>query len=159
MGEGVKARVDLILRNGALVANEALQLADLVVVLCLEAVDVLLRDLHVRLQLQDVDEELALVCEFLLVIVDELGRTGFGQFRQHVEEHGVTVGLLHDLGHLSVKVIDQVSGRMVDNLVEALEADTALADVTIEEANANDDVRELAQLGHLLGGRKGNEWT
>ena len=48
---------------------------------------------------------------------------------------------------------------MVDNLVEALEADTTLADVTIEEANTDDDVRKLAQLGHLLGGRVGNEWT
>ena len=104
----------------------------IVIIFCLETVDVLLRDLNVGLQLQDVDEELALVCELLLVVVDELDRTGIRQFRQHVEEHGVTVGLLHDLGHLSVKVIDQVSGRMVDNLVEALEANTTLADVTIE---------------------------
>ena len=115
--------------------------------------------MHIRLQLKDVDEELTLVCELLLVVVDELDRTGIRQFRQHVEEHGVTVGLLHDLGHLSVKVIDQVSGRMVDNLVEALEANTTLADVTIEEANTNDDVRELAKLGHFLGGRKGDERT
>ena len=48
---------------------------------------------------------------------------------------------------------------MVDNLVEALEADTTLADITIEEANTNDDVRKLTKLSHLLGGRKGNEWT
>ena len=48
---------------------------------------------------------------------------------------------------------------MVDNLVEALEADTTLADVTIEEANTDDDVRKLAQLGHLFWGREGDEWT
>ena len=48
---------------------------------------------------------------------------------------------------------------MVDDLVEALKADTTLADVTIEEANTNDDVRKLAQLSNFLGGRKSNEWT
>ena len=48
---------------------------------------------------------------------------------------------------------------MVDNLVEALEADTTLADITIEESNTNDDVRKLAQLGYLLGGSEGDEWT
>ena len=115
--------------------------------------------MDIRLQLKDVDEELTLVCELLLVVVDELDRTRVRQFGQHVEEHGVTVRLLHDLGHLSVKVINQVSGRMVYNLVEALEADTTLADITIEEANTNDDVRKLTKLSHLLGGRKGNEWT
>ena len=48
---------------------------------------------------------------------------------------------------------------MVDNLVEALEADTTLADITIEEANTDDDVRKLTKLGNLLGGSKGDEWT
>ena len=48
---------------------------------------------------------------------------------------------------------------MVDNLIEALEADTTLADVTIEEANTDDDVWKLAKLGHLLGGSEGDEWT
>ena len=48
---------------------------------------------------------------------------------------------------------------MVDDLVEALKADTTLANVTIEEANSNNDVRKLAQLSDLLRGSEGNEWT
>ena len=81
LGKGIEARVHLILWNGALVTDEALQFTDLVVVFCLEAVDVLLRDLHVRLQLKDIDKELTLVCELLLVVVDKLNRTRVRQFR------------------------------------------------------------------------------
>lgn len=41
---------------------------------------------------------------------------------------------------------------MIDDLIEAFQADTSLADVSVEQADANHDVRQLAQLSHLLGG-------
>lgn len=48
---------------------------------------------------------------------------------------------------------------MVDNLVEALQADTSFANVSVEEADSNDDVGQFAQLGDLLGGCEGHKGT
>lgn len=46
---------------------------------------------------------------------------------------------------------------MIDDLIEAFQADTSLADVSVEQADANHDVWQLAQLSHLLGGRQSYE--
>ena len=43
----VKSGVDLVLRDRALVANQALKLVDLILILGLEAINVLLGDLHI----------------------------------------------------------------------------------------------------------------
>ena len=46
---------------------------------------------------------------------------------------------------------------MVYDLREALEADTSLADVSIEESDTNDNVGELTELGNLLWGGQGDK--
>ena len=48
---------------------------------------------------------------------------------------------------------------MIDDVEEGLEANASLSDIAIEQADANDDVRQLAKLGHLLGCRKADEWA
>ena len=46
---------------------------------------------------------------------------------------------------------------MVNDLRETLEADTSLADVSVEESDTDDNIGELAELGDLLWGGQGNE--
>jgi hypothetical protein len=41
---------------------------------------------------------------------------------------------------------------MIDDLVERLEANAALADVSVEQSDTNHYVRQFAQLGNLLWG-------
>ena len=84
----------------------------------MEVVDVLLGDLDIRLQLQDVNEVLTLVGQLLLEVVNLLHGTWVLQLIEHVEEHGVLIRLLHDLGHLVVEVIQQRSSWMVDDVQE-----------------------------------------
>ena len=60
----------MILRDRALVANQVLQLVDFLLVFSLEALNILLRDLDVRLELEEVDEELSFISQFLLVVLN-----------------------------------------------------------------------------------------
>ena len=46
---------------------------------------------------------------------------------------------------------------MVYDLVEALEADSSLADVSVKEPDTNDNVRELTELSDLLWGGQGDK--
>ena len=89
--QGVKLWIDLVLWNGALVSNESLELCDLSLILELETLDVLLRDLHITLELKDVDEELPHVGQLLLELLNELRGAWIWQLWQHIEEHGVPV--------------------------------------------------------------------
>lgn len=123
----------------------------------MQSIDVLLGDLHVGLELENVDQELSLVGQLLLIVVDKLSRTRIWQLRQHVEEHSVTVRLLHDLCHFCVQLINQISGRMVNNLVETFETNTSLSNVSIEKSDANHDVGQLAELGDLFWRGQRNE--
>ena len=79
----VELGVHLILGNGALVSNEVLELLNLRLVLLLEVLDVLLRDLNITLQLQDVNQVLSFVCQFLFEIVNLIGSSGIFNFIQH----------------------------------------------------------------------------
>jgi hypothetical protein len=65
--------------------------------------------------------------------------------------------LLHDLGHLLVEFVNERPGWVIDDLREALQADTALTDVTVEKSDADDDVRKFAQLSNLLWRGEGDE--
>lgn len=140
LGKRVEARVHLILRDRTLVPDQAFQLVDLILVLRPELVDVLLGDLHIRLKLEDVNQELSLVGQLLLVVVDWLSCARVGKLGQNVEEHSVTVRLLHDLGDLRVELIDEVSCRVIDDLVEAFKTDTTLSNVSVEQADTDDDI-------------------
>ena len=91
LGQGVKLWIDLVLWNGALVSNKSLELCDLSLILELETLDVLLRDLHITLELKDVDEELPHVGQLLLELLNELRGAWIWQLWQHIEEHGVPV--------------------------------------------------------------------
>ena len=129
----VELWVDLILRNGGLVTDQVLQLCDLFDVLSLEALDVGLGNLHVTLQLQDVDKELALVGQLILIVFDLVESAGGGtQLLQHVEVHGVTVTLLHDLRHLLVQLVNQRAGGVVDDFRKTLQTDTSLANIAVK---------------------------
>ena len=48
---------------------------------------------------------------------------------------------------------------MVDNLIEAFKTDATLANISVEEADADNDVRKLSELGDFLRGRQGHEWA
>ena len=65
--------------------------------------------------------------------------------------------MLHDLCDLNVKLVDQVTGWVVDDFAETFQANASLADITIEQADADDDVGQLAQLRYFLGSGEGNE--
>jgi len=88
--------------------------------------------LDIRLKFEQVDKELSLVSQLLLVVLDDVDCARVGQLIEDVEEHGVSIRLLHDFTHFSVKVLDQRAGIMVNNLVEGLEAHSTLADVSVE---------------------------
>ena len=48
-------------------------------------------------------------------------------------------------------------GWVVDDFAETFQANASLADITIEQADADDDVGQLAQLRYFLGSGEGNE--
>ena len=81
----------MIFRDGAFVSNKALQLGNLSLILLLEIVDILLRDLYIGLQLQDIDEVLTLIGQLLLEVVNLLHSTRVLELIEHVEEHSVLV--------------------------------------------------------------------
>ena len=104
----IELGVHLVLRDGGLVADQVLQLCDLLDVLGLETLDVGLRDLDIALELQDVDEELPLIGQLILVVFDlRRGASHGTELLKHVEVHGIAIGLLHDLCHLLVQLMDQ----------------------------------------------------
>ena len=72
LGKRIKLGINLILGDRALVANEGLQLTDFFLVFSLQVFDVLLRNLHVTLKLQNIDQELTLVSKLILVVLDQL---------------------------------------------------------------------------------------
>lgn len=125
----------------------------------LQVLNVLLGDLDITLKLEDVDKVLSLVGQLLLEQVDLLWGAGVVKFVDDVEEHGVFVGLLHDFGDLIVEILEKGSGGMVDDVEEGLEADTTLSDISVEQTDTDDDVRELAELSDLLRGGQGDEWS
>ena len=53
--------------------------------------------------------------------------------------------------------MNQRAGGVVYDLREALEADTSLADVSVEESDTNDNVGELTELCNLLWGGQGDK--
>jgi hypothetical protein len=48
---------------------------------------------------------------------------------------------------------------VINNFREGLEADTALADIAVEQTDADNDVGELAQLSYFLRGCQGDKGT
>lgn len=94
----------MVLRNGGLVADEVLEVDDFGLVLLLQILNVLLRDLNIRLQLKNVDQVLPLVSQLLLEVVNLVWSAGIVQILEHVEEHSVLVRLLHDLSHFVVQI-------------------------------------------------------
>jgi len=86
----------------------------------------------------------------LLVVVNKFSCAGVWKLRQYVEEHSVTVRLLHDFSHLSVQFVNQISCWVIDNFVETLKANATFANVTIEKSNANDNVRKLTKLSDFF---------
>ena len=48
---------------------------------------------------------------------------------------------------------------MVDDFTETFQSNAAFANITIEEADTNDDVWQLAQLRYFFRGGEGNEWS
>ena len=88
----VKLGVHLVLRDGGLVADQVLQLCDLLDVLGLETFDIGLRNLDIALKLQDVYEELPLICQLILVVLDlRRGASHGTELLKHVEVHGVAI--------------------------------------------------------------------
>jgi len=120
LGERIKLGVDLILRNGTLVSNEVLKLVNFLLILGLQSIDVLFRDLYIRFKLEQIDEELSFVGQLLLVVFDYINCTRVLKLVKHVEEHGVTIRLFHDFTNLSVKVANEVTSLMVDDFIEGL---------------------------------------
>jgi hypothetical protein len=102
----VKLWVDLIFWDRALVSNEVLQISYLCLVLLLEVINVLLRNLNITLKLKDVNEVLSLVGQLLLVVVDLVWSSWVLHFGKDIEEHGILVRLLHDFSDFIVKVIE-----------------------------------------------------
>ena len=62
----------MILRDRALVSDERFEFSDFRLILLLESLNILFRDLDIRLELKNVDKELSLVGQLLLVMIDHI---------------------------------------------------------------------------------------
>lgn len=87
----VELWVNLILRNGRFVSNQALKFVDLVLILGLKVFNVLLRNLDIRFEFKDVNQKLTFVGQLLFIVLNQGFCTGFGQFSENIEEHCVSV--------------------------------------------------------------------
>jgi len=48
---------------------------------------------------------------------------------------------------------------MIDDVKERFKTNTTLSDISVEETNTNNDVRELAKLGNLFWSCQRHEWS
>ena len=128
-------------------------------ILLLEIIDVLLRDLHITFQLKNVDKVLTLIGQLLLEIVDLLHCAWVLKLIQDVKEHGVLVRLFHDLSHLVVEIVQETPGWVINNVQKRLKTNTTLADVTVEKSDTDYDIAQLAELGDFFWSGQGYEWS
>lgn len=140
----------MIFWDRAFVSNQVLKVRYFFQILLLQAFNVGLRDLHIALKLEDVDEELPFVGEFFLEDLDLIRSAWVSQVLDHVEVHSVLVGLLHDLCHFLVQLVDKRPSRMVNDLIEGLQTHSSFAYIPVKKSYANHDVGQLAELSHFF---------
>lgn len=87
----IKFWVNLVLWDRRLVANQILEFGDLSLVLLLQVLNILLRNLNIRFELKNVDQVLPLISQLLLEIIDLIWGSRVFQFWEHIEEHGVLI--------------------------------------------------------------------
>jgi hypothetical protein len=50
------------------------------------------------------------------------------------------------------KVVLEAPGRMVDDILEALQADSSFTNIPVEQPDSNNDIGQFTELSHLLRG-------
>lgn len=119
-------------------------------VFCLEGLDILLWNLHIWLQLQNINQKLTFVGQLLLVILDDILIARWGKIVVDVEEHSVFIGLLHNVCYLYVQVVDKITSWVINDFLEALKTNSTFTNVSVEKTDSNNDIGQLAKLGNFF---------
>ena len=120
-------------------------------VLNVQIINILLRDLHIRLQLQNINQELPFISQLILPPLNIISILDLiMKLVEHIKEYGVVVRRLHDIMDLVVQLVDETSRWMVNDILERFKADASFANVSIEQSDPDDYIRELTKLGDFL---------